>query len=147
MSSTLQNGSATILLVEDEDFVREVAREVLSLSGYHVLEARTAAEALRIFRKRADEVGLLLTDVVLPGRSGRELSRELRAARAGIKTILISGYPDKEFAKGRVEEPELFYLPKPFSAETLVNTIREVLQESKGVLAGRQMAKRAAGSV
>ena len=68
----------TILLVEDEDFVRQVTAEVLSFGGYQVFGARTAAEAMRVFRQQRAKVQLLLTDVVLPGTNGRELARDLR---------------------------------------------------------------------
>ena len=77
----------TILLVEDEAFVREVACEVLSRAGYRVLKAGNAKEAVKIFREHAGEVHLLLTDVVLPDRNGRDLATELAALGDGVKSI------------------------------------------------------------
>lgn len=83
--------SLTILLVEDEDFVREVTCEVLQSSGYRVLKARNAVEATVTFRRHRQEVGLLITDVVMPGQNGRDLARELSSVCPGLKTLFVSG--------------------------------------------------------
>lgn len=132
----------TILLVEDEDFVRQVTAEVLSFGGYQVFEARTAAEAMRVFRQQRAKVQLLLTDVVLPGTNGRELARELRRLDPALKTMFISGYPDNEVTRHNLEEPGVFYLPKPFSVESLMRKVRQVLAAAPIEL---PVAKRAAG--
>jgi len=118
---------ATILLVEDEDFVRKVTAEVLSFGGHQVFGARTAAEAMRVFRQHGEKLQLLLTDVVLPGTNGRDLARDLRLLHPGLKTMFISGYPDNEVSKRSLEEPGVFYLPKPFSVESLIQKVRQVL--------------------
>jgi two-component system cell cycle sensor histidine kinase/response regulator CckA len=118
---------ATILLVEDEDFVRKVTAEVLSCGGYQVFAARTAAEAMRVFQQHGEKLHLLLTDVVLPGTNGRDLARDLRLLHPGLKTMFISGYPDNEMSKRSLEEPGVFYLPKPFSVESLMQKVRQVL--------------------
>jgi CheY-like chemotaxis protein len=118
---------ATILLVEDEDFVRQVTAEVLSFGGYRVFEARTAAEAMRVFRQHGEHVQLLLTDVVLPGTNGRDLARDLQLLHPGLRTMFISGYPDNEVTQRGLEEPRVFYLPKPYSAESLMQKVRQVL--------------------
>jgi len=132
----------TILLVEDEDFVRQVTAEVLSFGGYQVFGARTAAEAMRVFRQQRAKVQLLLTDVVLPGTNGRELARELRLLDPALKTMFISGYPDNEVTRHGLEEPGMFYLPKPFSVESLMQKVRQVLAAAPIEL---PVAKRAAG--
>jgi CheY-like chemotaxis protein len=80
-----------ILLVEDEPLVRKVTCEVLQSAGYRVLKAKNSAEAIRIFSQHREEIDLLLTDVVMPGRSGRELAHELRAVCSDLKTIFTSG--------------------------------------------------------
>jgi two-component system, cell cycle sensor histidine kinase and response regulator CckA len=103
-----------ILVVEDEDFVREVTCEVLLSAGYVVLRARTAAEAVRLFPRNGEGLQLLLTDVVLPGRSGQALAEELRAISPGLKTIFISGYPEVQISTQGLHEAGTFYLPKPF---------------------------------
>src|SRR5882672_5632912 len=84
---------ATILLVEDEAFVREVAGEILRSEGYRVLTAPNALDAMRAFRRAAGRFDVLITDVVLPGRSGLDLAQEMTALCPGLKTICISGYP------------------------------------------------------
>ena len=132
----------TILLVEDEDFVRQVTAEVLSFGGYQVFGARTAAEAMRVFRQQRAKVQLLLTDVVLPGTNGRELARDLRLLDPALKTMFISGYPDNEVTRHGLEEPGMFYLPKPFSVESLMQKVRQVLAAAPIEL---PVAKRAAG--
>jgi two-component system cell cycle sensor histidine kinase/response regulator CckA len=119
----------TILLVEDESFVRKVTREILQSAGYHVLEARNAAEAMREFHGYGKEVQLLLTDVVMPGRTGRDLAHDLRGICTGLKTIFISGYPENAVTRNGLQERGWFYLPKPFSAESLVEKVRQVLEE------------------
>jgi two-component system cell cycle sensor histidine kinase/response regulator CckA len=119
----------TILLVEDEDFVRHVTSEVLSFAGYEVLCARHAPEAMRVFRQHEEEVQLLLTDVVLPGRNGHDLARDLRAVRPTLKTMFISGYPENEAAKHGMQEKGAVYLSKPFSVESLIRTVGQALAE------------------
>jgi two-component system cell cycle sensor histidine kinase/response regulator CckA len=117
----------TILLVEDEAFVREVACEVLSRAGYRVLKAGNAKEAVKIFREHAGEVHLLLTDVVLPDRNGRDLATELAALGDGVKSIFVSGYPENSITKRGLKQPGWFYLPKPFSVVSLLQKISEVM--------------------
>ncbi len=118
-----------ILVVEDEDFVREVTCEVLLSAGYRVLRARTAPEAVRLFPRNGEKLQLLLTDVVLPGRSGRALAQELGAISPGMKTIFISGYPENEIVEQDMKAPGAFYLPKPFSVEMLLDRVRMALRE------------------
>jgi two-component system cell cycle sensor histidine kinase/response regulator CckA len=122
-------GQGTILLVEDEDFVRQVTSDVLAFAGYRVLCARHAAEAGRMFRQHEKEVQLLLTDVVLPGKSGHNLARDLRALQPALKTVFISGYPENEVTQRALQEPGVTYLPKPFSVESLMRTVQRALAE------------------
>ena len=119
----------TILLVEDEAFVREVAYEILCSAGYRVLPARNAAEAVRIFRGHREEVQLLLTDVVLPDRNGRDLALELVTVSGGVKAIFISGYPENSITRKGFQHHGWFYLPKPFSAVSLLQKVREALNQ------------------
>jgi len=117
-------GEETILLVEDEAFVREVTGEVLRSAGYRVLMAKNAAEGARLFDMHRAEIELLVTDVVLPGESGRALSRRLRDANPELKTLLVTGYAEQ---LGLLEaEPEEF-LAKPFSTEVLLRRVRQLL--------------------
>ena len=118
---------STVLLVEDEGFVREVACEVLSRAGYRVLTARNAAEAVELFREHAGTVQLLLTDVVLPDRNGLDLARELATADWGIKSIFVSGYPENSITRQEPRQAGWFYLAKPFSGTSLLHKISEAL--------------------
>ena len=118
-----------ILVVEDEDFVREVTCEVLLSAGYWVLRARSATEAVRLFTGVGVKVQLLLTDIVLPGRSGQVLARELRAISPGLRTIFISGYPQNQMNQQEIHERDTYYLPKPFSVEMLMERVKTALGE------------------
>ncbi len=120
----------TILLVEDEDFVRNVTREVLELNGYRVLEAIDADEGLQLYRENIDLIDLLLTDVVMPGRNGREFANQLLAMRPSLKVIFMSGYTDRAIVSDSFSDPNLNYLQKPFTLDTLADKVRQVLEQT-----------------
>jgi CheY-like chemotaxis protein len=138
-------GRDTILVVEDEDFVREVTCEVLLSAGYLVLRARTASEAAGLFTRNGEKLQLLLTDVVLPGRSGQALAQELRAIAPRLKTIFISGYPKNEISQQGLNDPGTFYLPKPFSAQMLLEAVETALGQGEG--ASEEKTPRSAWSI
>jgi two-component system, cell cycle sensor histidine kinase and response regulator CckA len=118
-------GSAeTILLVEDEAFVREVTCQVLRAAGYQVLTASNAAEALQLYDQRSDEVELLLTDVVLAGESGRALAYRLRQQNPELNILLVTGYAEQ---MGLQEAMCKEILAKPFSTGTLLHRVRQLL--------------------
>jgi len=118
---------ATILLVEDERFVREAAAQILEAAGYVVVRARNGREARRWLYNHGEGAQLLLTDVVLPGVNGWELARELSAAYPKMKTIFISGYAEN--AIKRQETTTAPYLSKPFTQEALTDMVKAVLRE------------------
>jgi CheY-like chemotaxis protein len=120
----------TILLVEDEAFVREITCEILASEGYCVLKACNAAEAKVVFRLYRKTLQLLLTDVVLPGQNGRDLANDLRMINPRLRTIFVSGYPENVVTQHGIAEDGVFYLPKPFSAESLIRKVRQVLARS-----------------
>jgi two-component system, cell cycle sensor histidine kinase and response regulator CckA len=117
----------SILLVEDENFVREVTAEILEVAGYQVLKARSAVEAVRQFQHYRSEIRLLLVDVVLPGKSGFDMVKELRRDDPTLKTIFISGYPQNQAVRDEYTLDQAIYLAKPFSVNSLMQTIREVI--------------------
>ena len=119
-------GATTILFVEDEKLVREVACEILQSAGHRALQAQCAAEARRMFEQEED-VNLLVTDVMLPDANGTDLAEELGSRRPSLKTIFISGYPENAVTRGGIHEHESRYLPKPFSNESLIRKIKQVL--------------------
>jgi two-component system cell cycle sensor histidine kinase/response regulator CckA len=117
----------TILLVEDENFVREAAREVLRNTGYSVVAVKTAAEAVRVFEEVGGGVDLLLTDVVLPGEAGPALAARLRQADPGLNVLYVTGYAEQmKILEARHDR----FLAKPFSSEKLLNAVWEVLAMS-----------------
>src|SRR5262245_1009905 len=116
----------TVLLVEDEDAVRALAREVLRRQGYVVLEARHGVDALRPAERHPDEIHLMITDVVMPHMSGRELAERLCAARPTMKVLFMSGYTDHALMN-RALAPGSSFLQKPFTPETLARKVRQVL--------------------
>ena len=118
----------TILLVEDERFLRETTGEILESAGYRVLKTRNAAEAITAFREYKAIVRLLLTDVVLPGQNGRDLANDLRSVSPDLRVIFISGYPENVVTRQGIQENGMFYLPKPFSLQSLTRKVRQVLE-------------------
>ncbi|MBI2156031.1 MAG: GAF domain-containing protein, partial [Candidatus Rokubacteria bacterium] len=120
-------GSETVLLVEDEDEVRELAREILEMAGYTVLEAPHGPDALRLCRHHQGPIHLLLSDVVMPQMSGRELARQLVALRPDTKVAYMSGYTDDALGHHGVLDPDVVLLPKPFTPDSLVAGVRRAL--------------------
>ncbi|MCI0463651.1 MAG: response regulator [Gemmataceae bacterium] len=121
----LPHGSETVLLVEDEQGVRDLNRQVLRLCGYTVLEARHGAEALKISAQYSEAIHLLVTDAVLPQMSGRELSERLAGQRPGMRVLFLSGYTNSELL--RHEVPNTGFLLKPYSPRDLAHKVRQLL--------------------
>ena len=117
----------TILLVEDEGYVRDVASEILQSEGYAVITARSGSEALACFEKHGP-FKLLVTDVIMPGMNGRELAVRLKALQPSLKTIYMSGYTDNPVLRSDFQAPEVTYLQKPFTLETLTSKVKEILE-------------------
>jgi signal transduction histidine kinase len=120
------SGTATVLLVEDEQSVRELVRIILERAGYSVIEAANPDEAETLFAAMRS-IDLLVTDVVMPGRSGFELFNQLHAQMPSLRVLFISGYTDYAMFDATIVERDLAFLEKPFSAEGLVAKVREVL--------------------
>jgi PAS domain S-box-containing protein len=117
----------TILVVEDEETVRELTVRMLQCIGYKVLTAATGAEAVEISQAHAGYIALLLTDVVMPSMSGTQLADTLLAARPGMKVLYLSGYTENTVVHHGVLDPGVDFLPKPFGREALAKKIREIL--------------------
>ncbi len=121
------SGSETILFVEDEQSVRELVREYLSAQGYGVLEASDGVQALDIAAAHPGVIQLLITDVVMPRLSGRELANQIATAGRDLKVLYISGYTDDSIFRHGVLEGGMEFLQKPFNLRTLAQKIREIL--------------------
>jgi PAS domain S-box-containing protein len=117
----------TVLVVEDEGSVRALACRILRERGYSVLEAADGMEALRIAGEFTEEIHLVLTDVVMPGMSGKELVSQLKAVRPAIKALFVSGYTDNAIVHHGVLDSNVAFLQKPFSADGLARKVREVV--------------------
>jgi PAS domain S-box-containing protein len=120
-------GTETILLVEDEEAVRELASRILSAKGYSVVAAMSAQEAEHFSAKHEGKIHLLLTDIIMPGTSGRELARRITARHPRTRVLYMSGYTDNVLAQGGVLEAGLSFLQKPFTPGALVQKVRDVL--------------------
>jgi two-component system cell cycle sensor histidine kinase/response regulator CckA len=129
ISSSQNGGSETVLLVEDEESVRQLVRETLESKGYKVLEAENGEAALRIVSNYSDKIDMLITDVVMPGMSGRELSARLCASRPQTKVLYLSGYTEDAIGHEGVVDPHTVFLQKPFTLQMLSRKVREVLGE------------------
>ena len=122
------HGSETILLVEDAELVRNLTRQVLETAGYRVLEAANAEAAIDLCERiNGDRIDLLLTDVVMPGMSGNEMSRILLAKQPGMPVLYMSGYTDDAIVQHGVLEAGINFLQKPFTPGALASKVREVL--------------------
>jgi CheY-like chemotaxis protein len=131
----------TILLVEDAQRVRAVVREILEMSGYAVLEARQGAEALEVSNRHAATIHLLVTDVVMPQMSGRELAQRLATLRPELKVLYMSGYTDDAIVRHGVLASGIAFLSKPFTPNALALKVREVLDGvGEGAAAGPSVA-------
>jgi CheY-like chemotaxis protein len=124
-------GTETILLVEDEESVRALSDRALNTLGYSVLAAPNGWEALGVAERHRGTIHMVLTDVVMPGLSGRELVRQLAAFRPGIAVLYISGYSEEAIAQHGVLDPGTAFLQKPFTPDRLASKVREVLDAAK----------------
>jgi two-component system cell cycle sensor histidine kinase/response regulator CckA len=124
-------GAHTILLVEDEPGVRRMVRQALRRQGYNVLEAGSAAEALQLCQRHRNSIHLLVTDVVMPHMSGRQLAQQVRSLLPRMRTLFISGYAHEVVENQKEFDAEDAFIAKPFTPEVFVGKIREVLQRAR----------------
>jgi len=126
-SSGTAAGTETILFVEDEESVRELVRDYLKATGYHVLEACDGIQALEVAAAHKGRIHMLITDVVMPRLSGREVATQIAAQRRDVKVLYISGYTDDSVFRHGVLEGGVAFLQKPFNLKALAQKVREVL--------------------
>jgi DNA-binding response OmpR family regulator len=129
-------GSETVLLVEDEDAVRESEREYLEQHGYTVLAASNGPVALELAASCGREIQLLVTDVVMPQMSGSELGEQLVAQRPGLKVLYVSGYAESTVMQHGLSELGSRFLHKPFTLKALTAKIRELLDSANKLPGG-----------
>ena len=126
-AASTNRGSETILLVEDDDLVRKLTREVLSAKGYTVLAPESVKSARALGEERGAKIQLLLTDVIMPGMNGRELAEALVAIHPGMKVLYMSGYAENAIVHHGVLDKGTFFLEKPFTPSALAAKVRAVL--------------------
>jgi PAS domain S-box-containing protein len=125
----MPHGEETILVVEDNDEVRQLAMQVLERQGYRVLEAANGNETLRVCKEYKDKIHLMVSDVVMPGMSGRELAEQIKSLHPEIKVLYTSGYADERIVHYGVLREGVNYIQKPFTMEGLARKVREVIDK------------------
>ncbi len=125
----MPRGTETILVVEDEEPLRRLAVRVLQDQGYRVLDAAQGNDALLLLKRHPGLTHLVITDLIMPGMSGPELSRRIKAIHAGIKVLYMSGYAPNAFVNHDLLEKGMSYIQKPFTSDALLRKVREVLKE------------------
>jgi CheY-like chemotaxis protein len=126
--AVFSTGKETILVVEDDMTVREMIEDILIQSGYSVLVASSGSETLSIWDKKADEIDLLITDVVMPGMSGSELAKKLTTDKPQLKVLYMSGYTLNVISQYDMEGEGIDFIQKPFNATDLTVKIREIME-------------------
>lgn len=129
MSDQSGRGSETVLVVEDDEALRRVAERILSKHGYTVLLAADGEEALRVAEAHAGPIDMVLTDVVMPGMSGRDVVRQLRTTRPSTRALYTSGYADITIASDGVLDEGVHFIAKPYSVQDLARKVRAVLDD------------------
>jgi CheY-like chemotaxis protein len=124
-------GNETILLAEDEDIIRLMLVEILTLQGYTVLDAARGAGALALAEKAGKPIDLLVTDMTMPGMTGWELAKSLRQPRPSLPVLFISGHNDHETVSWGRMDPPVEHLFKPFSLEAFLYKARQMLDNAK----------------
>ena len=130
-TGAVPRGDETVLLVEDQPEVRDLAREILEASGYRVLEACDAQEAVLMAERHPGPIHLLLTDVIMPRQSGRALAERLRPLRPELQVLYMSGYTNEAIVRHGVLEPDTVFIQKPFTPAALGSKVRETLDRQR----------------
>jgi CheY-like chemotaxis protein len=130
-SAEIPAGTETVLLTEDEQDVREIAREFLESGGYKVIEAKNGKEAIAIAAEHRGKIDLLVTDMVMPGMTGQELAVQLQREHPGVSVVFMSGYSEHAATEMANADPSVRLMTKPFSRGAILRTVREILQARK----------------
>jgi len=128
-STPFPSGTETVLLVEDDDAVREITKTLLEKFGYTVIEAVDGEHAVRLFRENKDVVQLVMSDVIMPKQSGRDMQNELKKIKPDVKVVFISGYTADILAQKEIMDEGFNFISKPLRPDALSRKLREVLDQ------------------
>lgn len=123
----MPHGCETILLVEDDTAVRQMAAQLIEIKGYRVITAQNGEEGLKIFKDNIDKIQLIVSDVIMPRKNGREMYEEISSIKSGVPIVLMSGYSDDILDGVQAECGDIYFLPKPLKAADLLTSIRRAL--------------------
>jgi two-component system cell cycle sensor histidine kinase/response regulator CckA len=126
-SAKPRGGGEVILVAEDEPLVRSLAARCLRMAGYHVLEALSSPDAVRLCERQEGPIHLLLTDVIMPQLSGPALAKQAQTVRSSLKVLFMSGHTDDAVLRRGIRDEGVPFLPKPFTPEALIRKVRDVL--------------------
>jgi len=127
----LRRGTETILVVDDEEMIKELARDILARYGYTVLTAGGGEEAVEIYRQNKKEIAVVVLDIVMPDVSGREVFRRIRDIDPAAKVIVSSGYNQERDATDILMEGAITFVQKPYRLASLVGTVGEVIEKGR----------------
>lgn len=127
-----QGGTETILIVDDDEHIRKLTKVLLENHGYTVIEARDGSEAVHFYRENRDKIQLVLLDVIMPRKSGKEAFEEIRAIQPDIKALFMSGYTEDVIQRKKIIEEKLPFLQKPVRPRVLLTNIRDMLDGKQG---------------
>jgi CheY-like chemotaxis protein len=128
-ASAFSKGNETVLLVEDDEAVRNSTKALLEISGYTVMEAADGEHAVRLFRQHRDAIQLVISDIIMPGQSGRDVYEELKKIKSGLKALFISGYPADMLTRKGILADGVNFISKPLRPEALLEKVREILDK------------------
>jgi len=123
----LKGGKETLLLVEDEEALLELAQRILEGAGYRVMSSSRPIEALHLMETTSEPIALLVTDLVMPGLNGSELYQRIHASRPEVRPLFLSGYPADSITLHELSEKRAGFLQKPFTRPALLAKVREIL--------------------
>jgi DNA-binding NtrC family response regulator len=127
----LRKGAETILVVDDEEMIKDLARDILARYGYTVLTAGGGEEAVEIYRQHKEEISVVVLDIVMPDVGGREVFRRIREIDPAAQVIISSGYSQERDANELMKEGALKFVQKPYRINSLVGAVGEVLEKGK----------------